>query len=165
VAEKSKNDQKRKTPYRKIAAFGCVFLLLMGGVAISVLLRAINDMKETGFGIMGPGWMDDCTSFEGVHHDFKLAGHVINAQGQPVQRAQVEIGSEGPTSCIDELSSYHVLTSENGEFFFGPSLFAYTKEFFIAVSIEGCSPSILYDDLPDDEPVTIVLDCVTTSTP
>jgi len=163
VAEKSKNDQKRSSQYRKIAAYGCVILLLMSCVGINILTRALDDMAKNGFGIMGPGWMHDCTSFNGVHHDFDLAGRVVDAQGQPVESAQVKIGSEGIKSCIDELTSYSTLTNENGKFWFDPMLFAYTEEFFISVNAKGCKPSLTYDDLPDEEAVTIVLDCATPS--
>ena len=163
MIEKSKNDQPHKRSYRKIAAYGCGFLLLMSCVATSILTRALDDMAKTGFGIMGPGWMDDCTSFNGVHHDFDLAGRVVDAQGQPIESVEVEIGSEGIKSCVDDVTSYRATTNENGEFWFRPILFAYTDEFFISINAKGCKPSMTYDDLPSIQPVTIVLDCTTTS--
>jgi hypothetical protein len=163
VTEKNKNDPKRKRPSVKIPALTCGFLLLMCCLLSSLEFRLFSEKLKGGFGI-GPGLSDFCTGFDWLHYDFKVSGRVVNTQGQPVQKAQVEIGSEGAKSCSDELSSYHVLTNENGEFLFGPDTFEYEKEFFISVSIEGCPPSILYDDQPDSEPVTIVLDCAATST-
>jgi hypothetical protein len=164
VIEKSKNDQKRKTPYRKIATYGCGMMLLVSIACLGLAVYALREVFKDGFA-MGPGPADYCRSTEGVDYDFKLSGRVVDAQSQPINLAQVEIGSERPASCLPEATSYSTTTNENGEFSFGPILFGYGDEFFIAVSIEGCSPSILYDDLPDDEPVTIVLDCATSSTP
>lgn len=157
MTEKSKNDQKRKY------SCGCGLVLLLSILCLASTLFALREGFRNGFAL-GPGLADFCRGFEWLHYDFEVAGRVVNTQGQPVQQAQVELGSEGSKSCIAELSSYRVLTNENGEFSFGPDLFEYGDEFFISVSIPGCPPSVFYDDFPDNEPVIIVLDCDTTST-
>lgn len=158
MTEKSKNDQPRMRRY------GCGIILLLSIVCLSFAVYALRESFKGGFGF-GPGAADYCMSTEGVDYDFKLSGRVVDAEDQPIHRAQVKIGSEKPASCIAEVTSYSTTTNENGEFSFGPTLFGYGDEFFISVSIEGCAPSKLYDDQPDNERITIILDCTPTSTP
>lgn len=164
MTEKSKNDHKPKLPSGKIAAYTCGFLLLMSLACGGTLYFLGRELFSGGFA-MGPGPADYCMSTEGVDYDFKLSGRVVDAEDQPIHRAQIKIGSEKPASCIAEVTSYSTTTNENGEFSFGPTLFGYGDEFFISVSIEGCAPSKLYDDQPDNERITIILDCTPTSTP
>ena len=152
MTEKSKNDQPRMRRY------GCGIILLLSIVCLSFAVYALRESFKGGFGF-GPGAADYCMSTEGVHHDFDLAGRVVDAQGEPIQQAQVEIGSEGIKSCVDEVTSYSTTTNESGEFWFRPILFAYTDEFFISINAKGCKPSVTYDDIPSSEVETIILDC------
>ena len=161
MAEKSKNDQSGHSLYRKIAAYGrgVVLLIVFGliGYAIATLIAVVG---SGGFA-MGPGSADFCMSTDGVHHNFKMAGWVIDEQDQPVSQAHVELGSNPGIACVEEATLSRTVTNESGEFSFASAMFAYRDEFFISVSADGCHRSIIYKTQPPAEPINIALQCST----
>ena len=83
MTEKSKNDQKPKRTARKNIGCGCAVLLL-ASLACNVYM--VRQMFTGGF-LLGPGLADICMGSNGIYHNFKVAGHVIDAQGQPIAQA------------------------------------------------------------------------------
>ena len=159
MTEKSKNDQKRKRSYRKIAAGGCLVLMLIGCLGIAVIMARFDAWHN----VYGSA-IDYCAGqLSNVHADFQLAGRVVDEQGKAFERAVVKLDSKNRKYCDDAIASYSTNTNASGEFSFGPDLFEYEKEFFISVSADGCHTSVIYDDLASSEPIMITLDCTTPS--
>jgi hypothetical protein len=152
MIEKSKNGQKRKNSHHTIFGFLLLSIFAFIGLVIAVSIES------------GRGSAEYCLHPSAVYPDFEVAGRIVDSKGQGIDQANVELGNVSAVSCIDDIISYSTVTNENGEFSFGPILFAYTADFSISVSAKGCRPSVAYDDLPSTKTVTIILDCIPAST-
>ena len=185
MTEKTKNDEKRKRPYSKIAAYGCVFLLLMSCVLISLGIRLISDMLSNfdGFMIMGPGWAE-CAD-PGEYRQFTFSGRLVDHLGQPVTSATVEISSEelrlmlslkannSPHAVFCEGHYLHPIskiTDQNGFFQFELHQVAYWDDLDITVQADGCLPyhSTFYKgashEPSENFDLNIALECISVST-